>query len=161
MLFTLPLQFAPLLFFVTAGVFWVLLYVFKLNDLNQLTYLSIFVEVLSGFEEDFFLFVWVTHTNFVQYVLYPFPCSSRHNPTECQQWAFQVAASCVLRPRRLLLSVRGPGRLPLRAVFVSSSCYFVLPFVPDQLVPAVLAQRTKGALQWRQGSLHQKSTRGT
>ena len=72
MLFPFPLQVAMRLFFVTTGVLRVLKYVFKHNDLNQFTYLSNFVEVLSGFEEDVFNFVRVTHEEFAQYVLYPF-----------------------------------------------------------------------------------------
>ena len=65
-----PLQFAPRLFFVTTCVLRVLVYVFKHYDLNQFTYYSIEVEVLSGFKEDIFIFVQVIHKT---YALRPLP----------------------------------------------------------------------------------------
>ena len=67
-----PLQCALRLFLVLTGVLRVLFYVFKHYDLNQSTYFSMAVEVLSGFKEDIFSFVRVTHKNVAQYVLYPF-----------------------------------------------------------------------------------------
>ena len=60
------------MFRVIAGVLRVLFYVLKHHDLNQFTYLSMAVEVLSGFKEVISCFVRVTHKKITQHVLYPF-----------------------------------------------------------------------------------------
>ena len=82
-----PLQFAMRLFFVLTGVPRVLLYVFRHHDLDQFTYFSMAVKVLSGSKEDVSSFVQVTHKHVAQYVLYPFHVRQDATQQLRQQWA--------------------------------------------------------------------------
>ena len=82
-----PLQCAQRVFPVITGVLRVMVYVFKLHNLNQYTCFPTAVEVLSDLMEDFFTFVQVAHYTFLHHVLYLFHDSQDATQQLGQQWA--------------------------------------------------------------------------
>ena len=82
-----PLQCALRVFLFITCVLRVLVYVIKHHYLYQFTYFSTAVEVLSGFKEDYFNLVRVTHNTFTHHALYSLHVRQDATQQLRQQWA--------------------------------------------------------------------------